>query len=608
VKPVALTLPLFPPTPSTHSLGHQPLRVAGVPEHFNVPWHLASERGEFKDAGVDLVWITEKLGTGAMIRHLKEGTADVVIALTEGLIADMVKTGSDIRLLGTYVNSPLCWAISTAGDGGAGGEPAAGGAAKPKKISTVEDLRDGTWGVSRMGSGSHLMSTVLASERGWDVDKLKFEIKGDFKSLRNGVNDGTTDAFMWETFTTKPFHDSGEVNRVGDISTPWPCFMLAARSSVVDERLEDIQRMLAVIQKAAQDFHESPHSIQEVVNRTGIKQEDATAWMSTVEISANRFISEAAVERVFDALRRTGALEPEREIHASSVIDVRLAELRQDIKAMRLYRKPELLTALYRQLAANKLSKGPVEYTDLCKFDLNLYNGSAALDTVIDHLGISAEHRVMNIGSGVGGVARYLAGKTKCQVLACELQNDLHSTASELTVRSNMKSNVHHVCGDFSEMAKHFQLSSYDSIVSWLTVLHFQDKAELFRSCYSLLRPGGKLFIADFFERAKLTDGEWTVLKEEVAVKGLFASIGVYVTALKAAGFQVTVAADVTEQWTTFTSGRHTSFVAKKTEHVASLGNDVYDGLENFYSTIKELYDGGNLGGVEITAIKPLGW
>ena len=58
-------------------------------------------------------WITEKLGTGAMIKHLKSGTADVVVALTEGLIKDIVTTGSDIRLLGTYVNSPLCWVSKT---------------------------------------------------------------------------------------------------------------------------------------------------------------------------------------------------------------------------------------------------------------------------------------------------------------------------------------------------------------------------------------------------------------------------------------------------------------------------------------------------------------
>ena len=50
-------------------------------------------------------WITEGKGTGAMIKHLKDNTADVVIALTEGLVRDIVTTGSDIRLLGTYVVS-----------------------------------------------------------------------------------------------------------------------------------------------------------------------------------------------------------------------------------------------------------------------------------------------------------------------------------------------------------------------------------------------------------------------------------------------------------------------------------------------------------------------
>jgi len=578
--------------------GLKPLRVAGVPEHFNVPWHLAAERGEFDAAGVNFEWITEKLGTGAMIKHLKSGTADVVVALTEGLIKDIVTTGSDIRLLGTYVNSPLCWAISAAGDG----------SAAKGKIATVEDLRDGTWGVSRMGSGSHLMSTVLATERGWDVDKLKFEIKGNFQQLRAGVNDGTTDAFMWETFTTKPFHDSGEVNRVGDISTPWPCFMLAARSTVVDSRLDELQKMLAVINKAAVDFHESPNAVKEVVKRTGIKAEDAQTWLNGVEISANRFVSEAAVERVFDAFRKTGAIAADAEIDPSSVIDVRLAELRRDIKSMKLYRKPELVTALHRQLAANKLSKGAVSYTDLSQYDINLYKGAAGVDAVIGGLGITEGNRVINVGSGVGGAARYMAGKTGCQVLACELQNDLHSTASELTTRADLKSSVHHVCGDFLEMSRHFQLSSYDAIVSWLTVLHFDDKLQLFKSCYALLRPGGKMFIADFFECGKLTESEWTTLKEEVSCKSLFTSLQQYKACLEGVGFKVTVADDATGEWKAFTSDRHASFVGARDANVAVLGNDVYSGLEAFYATIKDLYSAGNLGGVQITAVKPLGW
>ncbi len=45
-----------------------------------------------------------KEGTGAMIQAATEGKVDVIVALTEGLVASIAK-GSDLRLLGTYVVS-----------------------------------------------------------------------------------------------------------------------------------------------------------------------------------------------------------------------------------------------------------------------------------------------------------------------------------------------------------------------------------------------------------------------------------------------------------------------------------------------------------------------
>lgn len=61
---------------------------------------------------------------------------------------------------------------------------------KTSPYHSVEDLRRQAIGISRLGSGSHIMSYVLAMQRGWDLDDLKFEIKGDFKSLRDSLNDG----------------------------------------------------------------------------------------------------------------------------------------------------------------------------------------------------------------------------------------------------------------------------------------------------------------------------------------------------------------------------------------------------------------------------------
>ena len=49
-----------------------------------------------------------------------------------------------------------------------------------------------------------------------------------------------------------------------------------------------------------------------------------------------------------------------------------------------------------------------------------------------------ASHQVLNIGSGLGGPARYLAHKTGCHVLACELQHDLNATAQLATERAGL--------------------------------------------------------------------------------------------------------------------------------------------------------------------------
>ena len=66
-------------------------------------------------------------------------------------------------------------------------------------------------------------------------------------------------------------------------------------------------------------------------------------------------------------------------------------------------------------------------------------------------MGVSQDSKVINIGSSLGGPARYLAGKYGCHVLAIELQDDLHRNGKELTDRCGLK-NVHHMAGDFLEV------------------------------------------------------------------------------------------------------------------------------------------------------------
>ncbi|MGB0840601.1 MAG: ABC transporter substrate-binding protein, partial [Chitinophagales bacterium] len=138
------------------------INIAGVPEHFNLPWHLAIEEGLFAEKGIDLQWTDYSGGTGAMCKALRSGKTDLAVLLTEGIITDIVK-GNPSRIIHSYVSSPLIWGIFVPAD---------------SPYQTLADTKGKTYAISRMRSGSHLMAYVDYQQRNWNTDSLKFEVVG----------------------------------------------------------------------------------------------------------------------------------------------------------------------------------------------------------------------------------------------------------------------------------------------------------------------------------------------------------------------------------------------------------------------------------------------
>lgn len=68
--------------------------------------------------------------------RLKADEIDVAIALTESLIAGIAKRTAEFKLVGTYVTSPLNWAVIVG---------------KDSRYQKIPDLRGERIGVSRIG-------------------------------------------------------------------------------------------------------------------------------------------------------------------------------------------------------------------------------------------------------------------------------------------------------------------------------------------------------------------------------------------------------------------------------------------------------------------------
>lgn len=119
------------------------LRIGYVPEHFSTPLYFAQ-----KHFALEAVLVPFPSGTGHMITSLRAGEIDVGIGLTEGWIAGLglkkdpsngeaLKAEAGYSIVGTYVETPLCWAISTG--------------INRDDIQSVADLNGSKLGVSRMG-------------------------------------------------------------------------------------------------------------------------------------------------------------------------------------------------------------------------------------------------------------------------------------------------------------------------------------------------------------------------------------------------------------------------------------------------------------------------
>ena len=186
------------------------IRFGGVPEHFNLPIHLALEEGRFTQEGIQLEWMEFSGGTGQMTQALREGSIDVGILLTEGIIRDIIE-GNPSKIISGYITTPLIWGIHT----GAG-----------NTLQHHSEIYDKSYAISRFGSGSHLMAIVDATIVDKSLHKTQFKIIQNLNGAIASLSALETDVFYWEKYTTKPMSIMVSYVAFLNLSPPGPAFKL----------------------------------------------------------------------------------------------------------------------------------------------------------------------------------------------------------------------------------------------------------------------------------------------------------------------------------------------------------------------------------------------
>ena len=252
------------------------IKIAGVPEHFNLPWQMCIEDGEFEAVGIDLEWTDVPEGTGKMCQMLRDGETDIAVILTEGILKD-IAAGNPSKIVQVYVQSPLIWGIHVVAN---------------SDYKTLADLEHKKVAISRFGSGSQLMSIVNAENQNWDTSKLEFEVVNTIDGAVEALTSGKADYFMWERFMTKPLVDQGIFRRIDDCPTPWPCFVIAVRNEFLENNPNVIEQILEIINITTEEFKIIPSIDRTLASKYNQEVEAIQEWLKLTRWSQKQMTAQ----------------------------------------------------------------------------------------------------------------------------------------------------------------------------------------------------------------------------------------------------------------------------------------------------------------------------
>jgi SAM-dependent methyltransferase len=226
-------------------------------------------------------------------------------------------------------------------------------------------------------------------------------------------------------------------------------------------------------------------------------------------------------------------------------------------------------------------------------------------DRLLSWLRLTSDHHVLEVASGSGGPALYLAKTAGCRVTGIDINEEGMTTSSQMAASSNQAHRVRFRLADANARLP-FDDDIFDAVLCIDSMNHFPDRLAVFREWHRVLRPG---YRAIFTDPVVITG---PVTNDELALRssiGLFLFVPPLVNErlIKKAGFQLIRQEDVTKNATLIAGRWHEARERHKDVLLQIEGEERFEGLQRFFASVHQLTSERRLSRIAYLAEKTAG-
>ena len=159
------------------------------------------------------------------------------------------------------------------------------------------------------------------------------------------------------------------------------------------------------------------------------------------------------------------------------------------------YTSGDLLARLVAKLREDGLEPSQATVETLAPYDQFHGRGLAATEDMATLVQVAETDHLLDVGSGIGGPARYLAQRFGCRVSGIDLTPEFCDVARHLTALLGLADRVSVRQGN--ALAMPFGDATFDGAYSMNVSMNIADKCALYREIHRVLKPGAWLMLSE---------------------------------------------------------------------------------------------------------------